>query len=120
MNKKQWSTAAFGFLILQIIFIGLDTSNGFLVFDNDLSETGNICLDSELQDNEWAMGLLSQFAEGNLTQEEFNERYDSLSRLDYGDVMCIVRDEVYAPFVWLSFFLFILCMILGWLEPRKN
>lgn len=121
MNKKQWFTAAFGFFLLNILFINLDVSSGHLIsLPKEISETGNVCLDLKLMDLEISRDMLEKYDLGDITEEEY---YDYLERdyiLSESDIYCMLREEVYAPFIYLSFFLFILCMVLGFLEPKER
>jgi len=76
MNRKQWFVLAFGFLVMQIIFISMDS-----------------------------MSPLSCGMEGK--------------PLDTGDVWCVINAEMFDPFIWLTGFLWIIFVIIGFLEPKK-
>ena len=81
MDRKQWFVLAFSFMLIGIMFIGLDRMNG-------------MCLD-------WKMSETT------------------FEPADIGDVWCVVNAEIYEPFIYLSYSLFVVFMILGFMEKNK-
>ena len=77
MNRKQWFVLAFGFMLMGLIFISMDSMSPF------------------------SCGI-----EGE--------------PLDVGDVWCVINAEMFDPFIWLSYFLFVIFLICGFLEPKKK
>ena len=39
--------------------------------------------------------------------------------LDTGDVWCVINAEMFDPFIWLTGFLWVIFIVLGFLEPKK-
>ena len=77
MNRNQWFVLAWGFMILGIFFISIDT----------------------------------------LTTSCLGVSDDMVSVYE---VYCVVNAEMYEPFIYLTYFLFIVFMICGFLEPKKK
>lgn len=82
MDKKQLYVLSFGFLLIGMFFIFIDSDFNlcWLSFDSNVSE----------------------------------------GQLDIGDVYCVINSEMYDPFIWIFHFLWILFIILAWLEPKKK
>ncbi|HDZ27931.1 hypothetical protein LCGC14_1005720 [marine sediment metagenome] len=39
---------------------------------------------------------------------------------DLGDVWCVVNSEMYEPFIYLAYMLWVVFLILGFLEPKED
>ena len=91
MNRKQWGVFAWGFLLLGLLFIGIDSLN-------------NNCFNLKLELSLMNMRL------GTPIQDN----------LDFADVWCVVNSEIYEPFIYISYFLWIVFLICGWLEPKEK
>ena len=80
MKRNQWFVLAWSFMIIGIMFIGLDTMN-------------TSCLNAKM--------------------------LGTLEPADIGDVWCVVNAEIYEPFIYLSYALFVVFLILGFMEKKK-
>ena len=121
MKRSQWFVLAFCFMFLGVFFISLDLGNGYLYNAmGDLSETGNICLDMGLMDIETSQHMLDKREAGEITQEELNDYFLRDYQIDESELHCMIRGEIYAPFIWLSYGLFIIFLIMGIMEPKKK
>jgi len=111
MNKKQWyALVVFAFLIGNL-FIYLDLNGGWLPVGN----IGNPCKVLE-------RAYFEQYVEGEITLEEYGDKITRLEDkpLTKNDVVCVVRDLMFTPFIWLFQGLFFLFMILAWLETKRH
>jgi len=109
MKKSQWFVLAFCFMFLGMFFINLDVNNGFI----DIG-IGNPCLFMENL-------YFEQYQNGEITQEEYRERISSSFEepLDEQDVICAIGGEMYEPFIYSSYALFIFFLIMGFMEKKK-
>lgn len=107
--------------------MNLDVMNGFIFVPSEISETGNPCLDRQLADAERRSEL---FATYNVTFPDLSpdelDRYkkyisvsNELDTLDEHDVICIVRGEIYAPFIWLFTVLGIVFLLCGFFQKTQ-
>ncbi|TKJ17294.1 hypothetical protein CEE44_02040 [Candidatus Woesearchaeota archaeon B3_Woes] len=108
MNRKQWYVLAIVSFLLGNFFIYLDINNGFL----PLPSIGNPCNFEERL-------LLEKYNAGEITIEEYREKIKD-GQLDKYDVTCILGGEMYEPFIYLFNLLWIVFLILAWLEPKKQ
>ncbi len=121
MNRKQWYVLAIVCFLFGNFFIYLDLNNGFLYsLPGEFSETGNVCLDMELSSLGIQKNLLEKLDNGEITQKEFNDKISEVETLDKYDVTCILGGEMYEPFIYLFNVLWIVFLILAWLEPKKK
>ena len=104
MNKKQWTTLTFCFFLMSTFFLYMDITNGYLFVPE---EVGNLCSLNE----KWLM-------DGVITSEQYKQLESE--PLDELDVHCLIRGEVYVPFMFLFFGLAFISMICGFLEPKKK
>ena len=44
--------------------------------------------------------------------------FSSVSELSFADIHCVVNSEMYEPFIYISYFFWIVFMILGWMEKK--
>ena len=80
MNKKQLTILAWGFLLIALIFISMDTSGYSCVNDSFVSERP----------------------------------------FDVSDAYCVMNAEMYEPFIWTFFLLWVLFTILAWQTKEKK
>jgi hypothetical protein len=113
MNRKQWSVLSWSFMLLGAFFITLDINHGFIFSDD-------ACLKMQISNNDITKGILERIESGEITNEKGLNMLDEFRRLDQYDILCVVRGEIYAPFVWLSSALWIIFMICGFLEPKNK
>lgn len=101
MDRKQWYVLAIVTFLFGVLFIKLDINKG------SLSSSTNICDYEE-----------KLYYGGKITFEQYTSMSDA--PLDELDVYCLVRGEIYAPFVYLFNFLWIVFLILAGLESKKH
>ena len=89
MNRKQCFTLAWAFIIIGMIFIGIDMSN-------------NHCLNTSLEIE------TIQIMRGIVNEP-----------MSIGDIWCVVNSEMYEPFITLSYLLGIVFMVMGFLEKKE-
>jgi hypothetical protein len=113
MNKIQWIVLSVGFFLLGAFFIQLDSNNGHLPYGKVAKIVGNPC--TIIEDLLW-----ERYQSGNITQDEWYEKqssYDDLPLSEY-DVLCVVGGEMYEPFIYLTWFGHIMCLMMVFLEPK--
>jgi len=121
MNKKQWYVLAIVSFLFGMFFIRLDLNNGFLYsLPNNLTKTGNVCLDMTFTDLDIKQNLLDKHDKGEITWKELEEGFKEVETLDEYDIICLLGGEIYEPFIYLFNFLWPVFLILAWLEPKKH
>ena len=108
MNRKQWAVLWVASFLFSFVFIALDLNHGSFNSDYDACS---------FMDNYY----YELYTGGNITEEEYGEYLTSDSgELDEFDVYCLLRSNIYAPFIWLFFGLGWVFLILWFLEPKKK
>ena len=105
LGKIHPATIILGF------FIFLDLNGGWYPVGN----IGNPCKVIE--------GLYyEQYKSGEITEKEYGEKLIQLEDrpLDKNDIHCTVRELMFTPFIWLFYPLFLVFLILAWLEPKSH
>lgn len=71
----------------------------------------------------WSCMLIGMMFIGidNMNNHCLNARIDYVpyGELDISDVWCVVNAEIYEPFIYLSYALFVVFYILGFMENKK-
>ncbi|MFH1637032.1 MAG: hypothetical protein ABIB71_01240 [Candidatus Woesearchaeota archaeon] len=99
--------------------MNLDVRNGNIFYaGGNLSE--NPCFDMQRTDDLRRFEMWDKYESGEITQEEFKDYSLIDSQIDEFEMYCMIRGEIYAPFVWLSNGLFFIFLIMGILEPKKK
>jgi hypothetical protein len=117
MRTSQWFVLAGLFFAMNVIFINLDVTHGFLF---TMAITGDVCTDSKLANLDISRGILDQKSNGEITHEEYLEKMHQFEAYDSYDAECDLRGHVYSPFIYFTFFLYWTCLIMGTLEGIHN
>ena len=88
MNRKQYFVLAWSFMLIGMMFIGIDTM---------YTHTLNTALEID------TLQIMSGINEP----------------ADIGTIWIVVNAEIYEPFIYLSYVLFVVFMILGFMEKKK-
>lgn len=64
--------------------------------------------------------ILELYTDGEITIEEYGEMLlEEIKLEDKYDVQCVVLGEIYEPFIYLFYALFVVFMILGFMEKKE-
>ena len=113
MNKTQIFFLAAVFFIMGNMFIYLDVTHGFMGMEDP-------CANIYIDDLERSRELLEQNINGTITDEELRERIGDTNSVSDTDLICELRGNIYAPFIWTFYMLFIAFLTLGIIESIRS
>jgi hypothetical protein len=115
MNSNQWFFLGMAIMALGWFFIALDGNSGMLPMPGI---EGSYCdLDDKLQ-----LELYQRYKDGEITEDQWLEKEQEriLRPLSKYDIKCAVGEEMYEPFIYLTWFGWIVCFIMSFWESKKK